>query len=195
MFIDDDASVAEVNLHELSTILMSGYNLISLKRWDISYNKNSKPSIYNFPKYFIEWNFVVEREIFLESGGFHDIGVGSSHRAQSGEVFILIGKLILQFNSRLCHVGSTMIEHPSLDVDLRTEKAKGYLFGLGYSIGNILQYMTIMQKIYWINRLIISFIKRLIQECFFSNKSKPLNYNSIQIVVGFLSGITEAQNA
>ena len=194
-FIDDDAYISAAEIHDFRKTLQHNLDVISAKRWDVKVKWNTLPSIYTLPNYFIEWNIIIKRKLFLEMSGFDEIGVGSNHPAQSGEAFILLVKAIRDHRARLGSLSSMEIRHPRLDISLRSEKARGYLYGLGYSIGFSMKHMSIMQKVYWCARLMIAFSKRIYLEMAEKeDQDVKFTCNTLQILVGFMSGLREAKN-
>lgn len=111
----------------------------------------------NFPTYFIEWNFVIDKALFLEVGRFDErLGPGAP-KAQAGEAFLLAAKIIGAGKS-LGLVPEIKISHPSL-FNIPKAKAGKYHFASGYAIGKSLKYFSVKQKLYWIFRCIFSFLK------------------------------------
>lgn len=194
MFLDDDAELAQVDLAQLDLALQSSPDLVSLKRHDIELNPTKKPNVFSIPKYFIEWNMMIRRDLFMKCGGFPEIGVGSAHPAKSGEAFILTVNLLQNYGANVIHVGSSVVCHPTLEIDLSSEKARGYLFGLGYAVGYSIKWMTPMQSVYWVLRLLCGVSKRFIKEVLNSfNCRERCKFNSLQILNGFSQGIIEAR--
>ena len=185
-FTDDDAHISAVEIHDLRQKLRQSLDIIVAKRWDVERKWTTQPTIYSLPSYFIEWNIIIKRKLFSEIGGFDEIGVGSNHPAQSGEAFILIVKSMRCHRARIEYLSSMEIQHPRLDINLRSDKARGYLCGLGYSIGFSLNYLSVNQKVYWCTRLVVAFSKRACMEIFEQkNQHRQFNFNTLQIFLGF----------
>jgi glycosyltransferase involved in cell wall biosynthesis len=195
-FIDDDAWLSGFNEADLVQALSDEIELIGLKRWDVKISHGMVPSIYSIPKFFIEWNIIIKRELFILLGGFCKIGAGSQHPAQSGESFILVAQFMNNYGGKHRAISSTIVNHPDLKLDLQSQKAKGYLFGLGYAIGYTFRDMPFPAKVYWITRLFYALLKRLFSGIFLQLISNGnISLHAVQILKGFRLGVSEGKHA
>lgn len=187
MFIDDDAFILNAGIKNLKTFLKTNiYDVLLLKRADKYSKAREKLSIRNFPNYVIEWNLIIRRSLFEEFKGFPSFGVGSKSRAQSGESFLLIGRMISSKKAQIKIVRDTEVSHPTLSLVLTEAKAKGYLYGNGHAIGLLSRELKFIDKLYWLFRVHLAFIKRTI---FASKYLLLLNFRAflmpLQTLVGF----------
>jgi glycosyltransferase involved in cell wall biosynthesis len=121
-------------------------------------DSDDKPvTLYNFPRYIIEWNLIVEKNFFQSIGGFYNIGPGSKHLAQCGEVFIFTVDL-LKSGKLLTKYKDIKMAHPSLNISKNEKKYLLYLYGLAFAVGVSVPKLTLSAKVYWIVRFISSII-------------------------------------
>ena len=183
-FLDDDAilvNMNSVNFQKLLTLLtIDKPEVLLLPRGELVDDKyistwpsNEQINIRNFPRFFIEWNMVIKKNIFIEIGGFCDIGPGSSHMAQAGEAFVM-GATILKRGYVISKFHMIMVAHPSLNIT-DINKLKSYYYGAGYAIGIVFDSFNFREKIYWVVRLLISSL----MGCIFNGNSTVLK------IIGF----------
>lgn len=166
-FLDDDAFIYsdKESVLELPQIIVSNIpDVIIFNRGEmvddkyVSHwpNNFSILTLGNFPRFVIEWNIMIKKDEFMQLGGFPEIGQGSSHAALSGEVFVLMAKIIgANLSVQLCP--SVWIEHPGLfEKPKSTEMALGYTYGAGYAVGLSLVSMKLKWKIYWFARVLFA---------------------------------------
>ncbi|MBE9216254.1 glycosyltransferase family 2 protein [Plectonema cf. radiosum LEGE 06105] len=165
-FLDDDAVVYSpiTAIEELIVNLLNAPDVVIVQRGEINNNKyishwpdNTVEVNYkNFTRMVIEWNLIIKRELFLELGGFCDIGTGSNHAALSGEAFILFAKILSRTN-KIQLFPQILIAHPSLFATEKPAKnALGYAYGTGYAVGIGLRYFNYKMKFYWLIRFLVS---------------------------------------
>jgi glycosyltransferase involved in cell wall biosynthesis len=108
----------------------------------------------NFNSFAIEWNFIIRKEIFLEQGGFPEIGAGSKHAALSGEVYVLVAKILgSDHKIQLCEY--IRVAHPSLiKSNNNVLNLLGYYYGAGFSVGTSMHFFSSLNKIYWFLRIL-----------------------------------------
>jgi glycosyltransferase involved in cell wall biosynthesis len=172
-FLDDDAFIYSniISLEELIISLSNGPNLLVPQRGEvidgcyISHwpQNTSKITYRNFSRFIIEWNLIIKKELFLQLGGFNDMGPGSHHACQCGEAFVLTSKIIVTGQSiKLCP--NIKVAHPGLfEKAKNTKNALGYAYATGFAIGIGLNYFNFIAKIYWINRGIFSAFYELLR--------------------------------
>jgi glycosyltransferase involved in cell wall biosynthesis len=104
---------------------------------------------YNFPIYTIEWNVVIKRSLFRQFNGFKDIGTGSNHAAQSGEMFELFSNF---FDKKIHLYKDIKVGHPSLIISNRVKFLR-YEYGASYAAGiSIKNFSKNICKLYWLAR-------------------------------------------
>ncbi len=168
LFLDDDClfyDLLENDIFNLLSILNEN-NFIYFSRGYINsntycehYSLKGKINDFNFNKHIIEWNFVLNKDLFNKMNGFDDIGPGSKHFAHSGEAFIFYLKM-KSYYMNIIHYPQFKIAHPNLLIH-HTNKNKliKYNYGNGFSIGVSLKNMNIITFFYWLSRLHFSFLK------------------------------------
>lgn len=116
----------------------------------------------NFSKFCIEWNIIIRKSAFLKYGGFPHIGAGARHAALSGEVFVLIAKL-LGSRTQIRKLNYIRVAHPPLlKKDNNALNLLGYFFGAGYSVGISLKYFSLFSAFYWLLRSISAAVADLL---------------------------------
>lgn len=112
-------------------------------------------------KYMTEWNICVRRSDFLEAGGFPPIGVGSPHRAQSGEAFVLFARLIHR-GATACYLPQVRVVHPDYATTKPLRRCLGYYFGSGYAVGIGLRGYPASYRALWYARTVAASLRDLV---------------------------------
>lgn len=171
-FLDDDAFIYSGydGLKKLLNIIKSikQPTLILAQRGEVIQNKyishwpkGNGINKTNFSRFAIEWNMIVEKELFLELQGFDSIGPGSSHLAQCGEAFVLVAKFFF-YKTHIILIPEIQVAHPSLfKTQKNINKVLGYAYGSGFAVGKSLSYFDVWYKSYWVLRLISSLVYEL----------------------------------
>jgi glycosyltransferase involved in cell wall biosynthesis len=168
-FLDDDAFFSN-DSHKLLS------NVIDLKKYVdcfifdrgflrsttyVSVNPAStrwRSTHWSITKYVTEWNICVRRTLFTEVGGFPEVGVGSPHLSQSGEVFILLSRLFHKSKS-FFYANEIAISHPPAWSKKPYLTCIGYYYGAGYAIGVGLREYQLSYRIIWYIRTILAVVR------------------------------------
>jgi glycosyltransferase involved in cell wall biosynthesis len=128
----------------------------------------------NFSKYCIEWNVIIRKNIFLKYEGFPNIGAGSRHAALSGEMFVLMARL-LGGKIQIHRFNYIRVAHPALlKNDNSASNLLGYFYGAGYSVGTSLKYLSLLSATYWLLRSISASVADfLFRYRLYSNSTSP----------------------
>jgi glycosyltransferase involved in cell wall biosynthesis len=209
-FLDDDAFIYSgygglkklldtISSIKQPTLILAQRGEIIQNRYITHWPKGNKITRTNFSRFAIEWNMIINKELFFELQGFDSIGPGSSHLAQCGEAFILMAKVF----SRQIHIvliPEIQVAHPSLFKTQKTiDKILGYAYGSGFAIGKSLSYFSIWYKSYWTLRLLLSLVYELARkktDLIDLSGSKPgyFRYRLLLIgmkLTGFLDGFRQ----
>jgi hypothetical protein len=117
--------------------------------------------------YLTEWSFCIRKSIFERIGGFPPVGIGSEHRAQSGEAFVIFCNFRL-ISDKVMYFDDVKISHPPYHSIKNVQLCFDYAYGSGYSIGLGLENYDCLYKLYWYIRSFISSFK-----FFFTLKNLP----------------------
>ena len=98
--------------------------------------------------YLTEWSFCIRKSIFEKIGGFPPIGIGSEHRAQSGEAFVIFCNFRLE-SDKIMYFENVKISHPPYDSKKNVQLCLDYAYGSGYSVGFGLEKYHFLYKLYW----------------------------------------------
>ena len=211
-FLDDDAVVYSptTSIEQLIINLLNSPDVVIVQRGELDINNNYvshwtdntiKVNYRNFPRIVIEWNLIIKRELFLELGGFDNLGPGSDHAALSGEAFVLFAKII-SHTQKIELFPQILIAHPSLFATVKpTKSSLGYAYGNGYAVGTALKYFSYTIKIYWLVRFLVS---TLFREVLRGNKehiivNEDINYIKYRFAIfkckifGFLDSIFQKE--
>ncbi|MEH1983297.1 MAG: glycosyltransferase family A protein [Nostoc sp.] len=166
-FLDDDAVVysPSTSIEQLIINLLNSPDVVIVQRGELNINNNYvshwpdntiKVNYRNFPRIVIEWNLIIKRELFLELGGFCNVGTGCHHAALSGEAFVLFAKII-SHTKKIELFPQILVAHPSLFATVKpTKSSLGYAYGNGYAVGTALKYFSYTIKTYWLVRFLVS---------------------------------------
>jgi glycosyltransferase involved in cell wall biosynthesis len=211
-FLDDDAVVYSptTSIEQLIINLLNSPDVVIVQRGELDINNNYvshwtdntiKVNYRNFPRIVIEWNLIIKRELFLELGGFDNLGPGSDHAALCGEAFVLFAKII-SHTQKIELFPQILIAHPSLFATVKpTKSSLGYAYGNGYAVGTALKYFSYTIKIYWLVRFLVS---TLFREVLRGNKehiivNEDINYIKYRFAIfkckifGFLDSIFQKE--
>ena len=160
-FLDDDAVIHASNFDATKLLKkLSNLDALICQRGEMkdgvycTHWKQKKASInqFNFASFIIEWNVIIRKSLFIEVGLFPLIGVGSNHAALSGEIYVLIAKL-LGISKRVELYEYIQISHPSLYKENNTlPNLLGYYYGAGYAVGLSIKCFSPIGKLYWYSR-------------------------------------------
>ena len=106
-----------------------------------------KLGYFSAPRYVVEWNIVLNRELFFQVGGFIEIGPGTDTAAQCGEILVLIYRLLShKVNIRLFE--DVRISHPDLHLpQKKSHKVNQYYYGHGFSTGYAIRQIPFLLRI------------------------------------------------
>jgi glycosyltransferase involved in cell wall biosynthesis len=160
-FLDDDAVIHASNFDATKLLeRLSNLDVLICQRGEMvegvycTHWKQKKTSVnqFNFASFIIEWNVIIRKSLFIEAGLFPLIGVGSNHAALSGEIYVLIAKL-LGISKRVGLYEYIQISHPSLYKKNNTlPNLLGYYYGAGYAVGLSIKCFSLLGKLYWYTR-------------------------------------------
>lgn len=160
MFLDDDCRLVsskenfdnflyrlENNVPQDVLVLPKGRILEDQYIIDWPEQRPQKLGYFSAPRYAIEWNIVLDRDLFMKIGGFMEIGPGTDTAAQCGEILVLIYRLLSQnMNIRLFE--DVKIAHPDLHLaQKKSKKVNQYYYGHGFSAGYAIRQIPFLLRI------------------------------------------------
>jgi hypothetical protein len=119
-----------------------------------------KPIHWFIVKYITEWNICIRRTLFNEIGGFPEVGVGSPHLSQSGEVFIMASRLFTK-TKNFFYASEILISHPPPWSKKPYLTCIGYYYGAGYAIGEGLRGYPFSYRSIWYIRTVLAIFRDL----------------------------------
>ena len=214
-FLDDDCEISFSSIDKIIDTLEheSKLDLLILSREYVNskgtkfiYLKNLRGYIKNYRRVILnttEWNFLINKIAFLKIKGFPLIGVGSNHRAQSGECFGIMCKLI-KIRPIVFLESNAKVTHPSYSNRKEFNIVKSYHYGTGYVIGAIAPILGFNDLLFWSIRHIIGTLFFPIRKSDstlmpINNKSDLKHFNefktklilSRQRLLGYLNGLLD----
>lgn len=161
-FLDDDAvfSTGSSSILSLLSVLATRPAAVVVQRGetkDGAFHSHwpkgeSSVTFRNFPRLVIEWNLIIQKQVFTDLGAFPEIGTGSDHSALSGEAFVLVARL-LSLGKNICLLPDVWVAHPSLlEKPKSLKQALGYAYGAGYAVGLGFNTSPWPQQAYWLLR-------------------------------------------
>lgn len=164
-FLDDDARVfsgMSSIIGLLDYLEQNSAEIIVAQRGEIDIQNHylchwpkavSEISLVNFSRITIEWNIIINKQVFVEQGQFPEIGTGSQHAALSGEAFLLIARA-LGAHRHIILYPNLKISHPSLFCTPKScINVAGYVYGAGYAVGLSINSISLIWKVHWIIRV------------------------------------------
>jgi glycosyltransferase involved in cell wall biosynthesis len=168
-FLDDDAFFSN-DSHKLLLNVIDLHKYVDCFIFDrgflrstthVSVNPAStrwRSTHWSITKYVTEWNICVRRTLFNDVGGFPEVGVGSPHLSQSGEVFILVSRLF-KISKYFFYANEISISHPPAWSKKPYRTCIGYYYGAGYAIGIGLKEYQLSYRVIWYLRTIFATIR------------------------------------
>ena len=102
---------------------------------------------FSAPRYTIEWNVIFPRRLFMETGGFFEIGPGTATAAQCGEILILVYRLLAE-KVKMRLFEQVKISHPDLHKAQKdSKKVHKYYYGHGFSAGHAIRYIPVYLRL------------------------------------------------
>lgn len=172
-FLDDDAEIDQSCIEMIQIVVAdnSQYDFIIVDRCYFkngvanSYNPsklNWSENHWNQIKYITEWNICINANLFQNSGGFLEIGVGSNHPAQSGEIFILFANMRM-LGCTVAYDDRVKIIHPKYSGEKPLSKCLAYYYGAGFSVGYSIRYFNWLYALLWAARTFAASIRDLFE--------------------------------
>ena len=172
-FLDDDAILYMLGSNQWNVLLKSLENIdvivfdrcfINSSNHNIS-SYNPSPSVWNerhwsIIKFVTEWNVCIRKSVFFNANAFPNIGVGSSSKAQSGEIFVLISS-IHRISKKFLYFPNISIIHPPYSGSKPLKLCLGYYYGAGYSVALSFKYFSAHYKLLWIIRSFLAAFRDL----------------------------------
>jgi glycosyltransferase involved in cell wall biosynthesis len=159
IFLDDDCTmiagneefrnlIAILERNDSDVLLLPKGKLLKGKYiMDWPRRRQAKLGYFSAPKYAIEWNSIFNRRLFLEIGGFMEIGPGTNTAAQCGEILVLIFKLLSKkITIRL--FPRIKIAHPGGDqAKKKSWTIYQYNYGHGFSVGHAIRDIPLLSRL------------------------------------------------
>jgi len=159
IFLDDDCTmiaeneefrnlIAILERNDSDVLLLPKGKLVEGKYiMDWPKRQKAKLGYFSAPKYAIEWNSIFNRQLFLEMGGFIEIGPGTDTAAQCGEILVLIFKFLSKkITIRL--FPRVKIAHPDgHQAQKKSWTVYQYHYGHGFSVGHAIRGIPLLLRL------------------------------------------------